>query len=167
MTPDDLGPALHLAGTCYPDYPEDAAVFAERLALSPEGCFVLECRGRLAGYLFSHAWKGAVSVPLNTVLGHLPDTPDRWYIHDLALAPALRGGGHARTAIALAENQARKRGLGLLSLTAIGPALPFWLSQGFASEPACAHEQAVLALYDANARLLTRRVDQASSSASP
>ncbi|MFT9258841.1 MAG: GNAT family N-acetyltransferase [Acetobacter sp.] len=164
MTPDDLVPVLQLAGTCYPDYPEDAAIFAERLALAPEGCFVLERDGRLAGYLVSHPWKGALSVPLNTLLTHLPRLPDRWYIHDLAVADTARGGGHARAGIALAENQARRRGLAWLSLTAIGPAVPFWLRQGFSPEPTCAKERAILAQYDASARLLSRAVDQSSTS---
>ena len=81
------------------------------------------------------------------------------------MAPAARGGGHAKAGIALAEAQARRRGLTRLSLTAIGPALKFGLGQGFVAEPASAKEQAILARYDAQARLLTRGVDQTSSSA--
>ncbi len=47
MTPGDLPAVLAIADVVHPDYPEDAAIFAERLALYPAGCRVLERDGAL------------------------------------------------------------------------------------------------------------------------
>lgn len=155
MTPDDLEAVTTLADTIHADYPEDKAIFAERLHLAPEGCLVLDHEGTPGGYLISHPWRGLVCPPLNALLHTLPQPADRWYLHDIALAPAVRGGGHARTAIEHMRCLARKHGLRWLTLTSTGPARAFWLAQGFIEEQPTAEEQAVLASYDAQARLLS------------
>ncbi len=41
MTRSDLAKVERIGETVHPDYPEDAAVIAERLQLYPAGCFVL------------------------------------------------------------------------------------------------------------------------------
>jgi len=41
MTEADLPAALAIAEVVHPNYPEDPAVFTERLALYPRGCLVL------------------------------------------------------------------------------------------------------------------------------
>ncbi|MFT8418282.1 MAG: GNAT family N-acetyltransferase [Acetobacter sp.] len=158
MAPDDLGHVTALAATVHPDYPEETPVFAERQRLAPTGCLSLMAGGQLCGYLISHPWRGLLSPPLNTLLGTLPTPADRWYIHDLALAPHMRGKGHAQAAIALAENAARTAGLGTLTLTSTRHALQFWARQGFTPEPTSAEEQAILASYDPQASLLSRRI---------
>ncbi|OUJ10356.1 GNAT family N-acetyltransferase [Acetobacter okinawensis] len=158
MTPDDLDHVTALAATVHPDYPEDTAIFAERLRLAPDGCLILTGAGTLCGYLISHPWRGLLSPPLNTLLGALPAPAERWYIHDLALAPHARGQGYAQMAIAKAEDAARAHGLGTLTLTSTRHALQFWARQGFAAEETSVEEQAILASYDPKACLLSRRV---------
>ena len=158
MTPDDLDHVTALATTVHPDYPEDTAIFAERLHLAPEGCLCLVLDGQLGGYLISHPWRGLLSPPLNTLLGALPTPAERWYIHDLALAPHARGQGYAQMAIARAEEAARTKGLSALTLTSTCHALQFWTRQGFAPEKISAEEQAILASYDPQASLLSRPV---------
>ncbi len=158
MAPDDLDHVTALAATVHPDYPEDTLIFAERLRLAPSGCLSLMAGGQLGGYLVSHPWRGLLSPPLNTLLGLLPTPADRWYIHDLALAPHLRGQGHAQTAITQAETTARKAGLDTLTLTSTRHALHFWARQGFTPEAISAEEQAILASYDPQASLLCRAV---------
>lgn len=155
MTPDDLEAVTTLADTIHADYPEDTAIFAERLRLAPEGCLVLEHEGKLSGYLISHPWRGLVCPPLNTLLETLPQPADRWYLHDIALAPTVRGGGHARTAVEHARGLARQNGLCWLTLTSTGPARTFWLAQGFVEEQPTAEERAILASYDPQAQLLS------------
>lgn len=159
MTPDDLGHVTALAATVHPDYPEETLIFAERLRLAPTGCLSLMVGGQLCGYLISHPWRGLLSPPLNTLLGALPTPADRWYIHDLALAPHARGKGYAQTAIAQAQNAARQAGLDTLTLTSTRHALQFWARQGFTPETTSAEEQAILASYDPQASLLSRCVD--------
>ena len=134
MTPDDLEAVTTLADTIHADYPEDTAIFAERLRLAPEGCLVLEHEGKLSGYLISHPWRGLVCPPLNTLLETLPQPADRWYLHDIALAPTVRGGGHARAAVEHARGLARQNGLRWLTLTSTGPARTFWLAHGVVGE---------------------------------
>lgn len=155
MTPDDLEAVTTLADTIHADYPEDTAIFAERLRLAPEGCLVLEHEGKLSGYLISHPWRGLVCPPLNTLLVTLPQPADRWYLHDIALAPTVRGGGHAREAVEHARSLARQNGLRWLTLTSTGPARTFWLAQGFMEEQPTAEERAILASYDPQAQLLS------------
>lgn len=158
MAPDDLGHVTALAGSVHPDYPEDTDIFAERLRLAPSGCLSLMLDGQLGGYLISHPWRGLLSPPLNTLLGALPADADRWYIHDLVVAPQGRGKGYAQTAITWAEDAARKAGLGTLTLTSTRHALNFWARQGFTPEKTSAEEQAILASYDPQASLLSRPV---------
>ena len=158
MTPDDLDHVTALAATVHPDYPEETAIFAERLRLAPDGCLSLMQKGQLLGYLISHPWRGLLSPPLNTLLGVLPTPAERWYIHDLALAPPVRGQGYAQMAIAQAENAARAHGLSTLTLTSTRHALQFWARQGFAPEKVSVEEQAILASYDPQASLLSRPV---------
>jgi hypothetical protein len=87
MQKPDLPALLAVADIVHPAYPEDPAVFAERLNLYPEGCLVLEQGGKAMGYAVSHP--GAYGAPpaLNSLLGALPDKPTTYYFH---------GGGAAR-----------------------------------------------------------------------
>lgn len=158
MTPDDLTSIITLAARIHPDYPEDDDIFRERLALAPEGCFVLADAQRVHGYLISHPWAGHISPRLNCLLGSLPEQPDCWYLHDLALEETVRGQGCAKSAIALSDKAARAANLPVLSLTATGPARSFWLRQGFTPENISKAEQAVLASYDPEASFLSRPV---------
>ncbi|WP_338025322.1 hypothetical protein [Bradyrhizobium yuanmingense] len=55
MEPDHLPGVRGIADRVHLNYPEDEAVFSERLELYPEGCFVLErARDGLTGYIISH-----------------------------------------------------------------------------------------------------------------
>lgn len=76
-------------------------------------------------------------------------------LHDIALAPTVRGGGHAREAVEHARGLARQNGLRWLTLTSTGPARTFWLAQGFVEEQPTAEERAILASYDPQAQLLS------------
>ncbi|KXV62415.1 GNAT family N-acetyltransferase [Acetobacter orleanensis] len=158
MRPDDLAATIMLAARIHPDYPEDDAIFGERLALAPEGCFVLANASGVHGYLISHPWAGKLSPRLNCLLGSLPAHPESWYLHDLALDETVRGQGRAKDAIVLAEHAARAANLPILSLTATGPARAFWLRQGFTPEDISDAEKAVLASYDPEASFLSRPV---------
>lgn len=131
-----LGNAVH---TAYYERPE---VFAERLALAPETCFVLAGR-EIQGYLIAHPWSGPPPA-LDTLLGALP-APDHLYLHDLALAQAVRGQGHPQAILA--------RLPGPIALIAVGGTAPFWQSQGFAPVPISA---AKLASYGAGAVYMRR-----------
>ena len=150
MRPADLATVEPLGNAIHQDHPEDPAIFAERLALCPEGCFVLDGPGGLAGYIISHPWRLGQPPALNTLLGALPGDADTWYIHDLALHPNARGTGAAATIIAIL---ARAANLPTMSLIAVGRSPAFWARQGFRPAPLPAGK---LASYGAGASHMVR-----------
>lgn len=156
MEPGDLPGILAAADAVHPGYPESEAVFAERLALCPEGCLVLADAEGVSGYLVSHPWRG-LPPALDTLLGSLPDNPEFWYIHDIALLPRMRGQGAASAALSAIAVRAQRADFMRMALVAIGGTLPFWQRQGFAvvDNPALA---AKLRSYDADARFMERQI---------
>ncbi|KRE17856.1 hypothetical protein ASE63_01275 [Bosea sp. Root381] len=156
MTAVDLHAVLAVAGLVHPAYPEDEAVFAERLALAPEGCHVLvDEEGLLLGYLVSHPWPAGAVPALNALLGGIPAGTGNWYIHDLALLPEARGSGAAGRIIAQVAGLARQAGCTGLALVAVNDSAEFWLRHRFrlVDDPALA---AKLASYDDAARYMRR-----------
>ncbi|WP_257165926.1 GNAT family N-acetyltransferase [Bradyrhizobium sp. SRS-191] len=125
----DLGMVDAIAARVHPDFPEDAAVFAERLRLYPDGCHVLAAAD-IAGYLISHPWRGEPP-PLNSLIGCIPPEARTYYIHDLALLPSARGSGAAGRIVQQLIEQARRLQLPSLSLVAVNGSVPFWENQGF------------------------------------
>lgn len=154
MAPADLPAMLAIADIVHPAYPEDAAVFEERLALYPDGCLVLEMSGRPVGYIVSHPWAGAPP-KLNSMLGALPVNPATYYIHDIALLPETRGTGAAASVVEHLAKHATAYGFPTMSLTAVNASVPFWERQGFRviADPAL---EAGLRSYDASACFMVR-----------
>jgi GNAT superfamily N-acetyltransferase len=133
MAADDLDAVCAVARTAFPNHHEDRAVFADRLALSPGGCFVLAAGDEAArGYLIAYPWRLDDAPPLNTVVGRLPDAPDVLYLHDLALAPEARGGGYAARIVEQLARQAAQARWPAIALVAVNQAAPFWAGLGFA-----------------------------------
>ena len=151
MAPSDLAAVERLGNTIHQAHPERPEVFAERLALCPEGCHALSSLGgNLDGYIISHPWTLGSPPPLDTLLRPLPAQPDTWYIHDLALHERARGTGAAQAIVArLAAAHALP-----LSLIAVGRSPGFWARQGFA--PATL-PQGKLASYGEGAAYMIRR----------
>ena len=156
MTPADLPTVLRIAANVHPAYPEDDAIFAERLALAAPGCLVLESgRGELEGYVVSHPWPLGSAPALNTLLGAIPAGTSDWYLHDLALLPRARGGGHAAAGVRDVASAARRAGSKAIALVAVNGSAGFWERQGFRAvhDPALAGK---LASYDDGARYMMR-----------
>jgi ribosomal protein S18 acetylase RimI-like enzyme len=158
MSPDDLPRVLAIAARVHESYPEDAAVFAERLRLYPAGCHVHEAGGRLLGYVLSHPWRDREPPALNSLLGALPASPATYYIHDLALLPEARGQGAGSAITEALVAQARMAGLLSVSLVAVHGPAEFWRRHGFGTvdDPALAE---TLRSYDESARFMVRRFD--------
>lgn len=130
MTDADLPQVLAIAAAVHPSFPEDAAVFAERLRLYPQGCHVLARDGTINGYVVSHPWAGAPPA-LDTLLERLPPLPSIYYIHDLALLPAARRSGAANTIVTLLIDQARRENFATITLVAVNNSERFWRKHGF------------------------------------
>jgi GNAT superfamily N-acetyltransferase len=135
MTATDLPAVSALAALIHPGYPEDAAVFAERLRLYAPGCRVLERGGALIAYVLSHPWMDRAPPALNALLGELPARPTTYYLHDLALMPEVRGSGAAVEVVTALAEQARTERLPSLTLIAVNGSAGFWRRQGFEAVP--------------------------------
>lgn len=131
MRAADLAAVSRAAAAIHPGYPEADAVFAERLALCPEGCAVLDDGGALAGYALTHPWRYGTPPKLDTLLGAVPADADTWYLHDVALLPHARGRGAAGAVVERVAALAGARGLATLSLVAVNDSRPVWEARGF------------------------------------
>jgi ribosomal protein S18 acetylase RimI-like enzyme len=130
MTPADLAAVSRIAAAVHPDHTEGDAVFAERLALWPRGCLVLEDASDVQGYALSHPW-GREPPPLDTLLRALPSAPTVYYIHDVALLAEARGGGAGSAVVRHLAGIADAMALPL-ALVAVSGSAPFWARHGFA-----------------------------------
>ena len=161
MAPADLPAVLRIAAEVHPGYPERDEVFAERLALHPDGCLVLDGGDGPLGYCISHPWRGEPPA-LDTLLGALPPQPLSWYLHDVALLPAARGLGAPAALLACLRERAAAASLRALSLTAVNGSAPYWRRQGFEAVPATGPKQLEKLLgYGPDARLMVCAVASA------
>lgn len=135
MRADDLAAVNAVADVVHVNYPEDPAVFANRLDLFPPGCQMAEEDGRVLGYCIAHPGTVGDPPPLDTVLAGLPADADCLYIHDVALLPAARGR-HLGVALArLMEDVARAQGFDRIALTAVNNSDGFWGALGYETRP--------------------------------
>lgn len=156
MRADDLPAVLRVAAVVHPLYPEEEAVFAERLRLYPAGSRVLvDAAGALVGYVVSHPWTQGAIPALDSLLGALPPGADSYYIHDIALLPAARGQGAAQAVVAALADHGARAGFPAMAIVAIAGTQTFWEKQGFRAVEAPALA-AKLASYDASARYMMR-----------
>lgn len=155
MTADDLDGVVAVARLAFPHHPEDRACFENRLALWPRGCFVLADDQGVAGYLVAYPWRRDSAPALNSLIDALPQDADRLYLHDLAVHPRARGGGHTRPMVEQLAEQARADRWPAIALVAVNAAGDFWRGLGFHAEtpPGMA---AKLASYGADALYMVR-----------
>ena len=158
MRAGDLDAVVRVAAAGFPDHFEDRGCFENRLDLYPRGCFVLaRDGGEAVGYLIAYPWVRAAAPALNNRIAALPEAPELIYLHDLALAPDARGGGHAAPIVERLADQARADGWTEMALVAVNGAAPFWERRGFVviETPALA---AKLRSYGPDARYMVRRL---------
>nr|WP_255616967.1 GNAT family N-acetyltransferase [Aurantimonas sp. VKM B-3413] len=153
MRQDDLPAVGGLAARAHPDLPEDDAVFAERLALFPEGALILAAGDRVAGYAVGHPFHCAGPPKLNTLLGALPARPDCLYIHDIVVAPELRGQGLAAGGVEALLNLAEP--YPATTLVSVYGTAAFWTRFGF-EDASDRMAPDVLAGYGPDARWMVR-----------
>lgn len=136
MLPSDIAAAHALSEIVHPGYPEDRAVFEDRLHLYPEGCYVLAYGEDLRGYAISHPYVKDTVPALNTLLGTLPQPCDTYYIHDIAIVPEMRGGNAGKAIVTYLKAHGRVAGFDTICLVAVGDSAPFWERLGFAAREA-------------------------------
>ena len=131
MVARDLPGVMAVADCVHHAFPEDEAVFAERLRLYPGGCLVFSSGEDILGYAISHPWRMYDPPALNSQLGEIPREPDTYYIHDVALMPELHGSGAAALVVALLLARAQKYLFPTVSLVAVSGSAGFWERHGF------------------------------------
>jgi len=132
MTSFDLDAVNDIANQVHPDLFESRAVLAERQALYPNGCYLLEIGERPAGYVLSHPWHKGSLPALNVLLGELPAGADTFYLHDLALLPVTRRIGAASFIVEALLKHAAALGFATMHLVAVNGSRGFWERHGFA-----------------------------------
>lgn len=135
MTGGDLAAVVAVADVVHVNYPEDPAVFANRLELFAPGCLMAEDDGEILGYCIAHPGTIGVPPPLDTVLAALPAAADCLYIHDVALLPAARGRKLGVALALLLEDVARAHGFDRMALTAVNNSDGFWGALGYQPQP--------------------------------
>ncbi|MCX8474481.1 MAG: GNAT family N-acetyltransferase [Sphingomonas sp.] len=135
MRETDLAAVATISDAVHGRFTEPVAVYAERLALYPSGCRVLEQDGEVAGYLITHPWHRDESPKLGALLGAIPPQADTYYLHDIALLPSARGTGAGKAVLDFVMDRARALGFADITLMAIGGADRFWAAQGFVYVP--------------------------------
>lgn len=112
--------------------PETERVMQRKIELSPSGCFGAWCNGELAGYILSHPWNSSEACPqLGQYLDSLPNEPNSWYIHDLAISSKFRGYGVGRCLVNSVFEIAQENGFSTIQLVAIQGSSNFWERFGF------------------------------------
>jgi hypothetical protein len=157
MSAYDLDAVVSIAEVVHPDFFEAPDVLAERRELYPNGAHLLEIGERPVGYVLSHPFRRNAIPALNATLGGLPDNPDTYYLHDIALLPVARHMGAARFITNVLARHAAARDLGSMSLVAVNGSEGFWAQQGFLAK-ALPELTGKLLTYEEGARYMVREL---------
>jgi GNAT superfamily N-acetyltransferase len=155
MAETDLDAVAAIAKIGFPNHFEGRPMFANRLALAPQGCFVLADEARSIGYLIAYPWRADSAPPVNTLIEAIPDDAEVIYLHDLCLHPDARGLGATGEIVQRLADQAREDGWPAIGLVAVNDAVGFWRRKGFEVRESEAISDK-LAGYGSDARYMTR-----------
>ena len=153
MLPAHLAGVKALADRVHPGLPERIDVYADRLAVYPAGSRVLVSGGTVVGYAVSHPARLFAPPPLDHLLRAIGPEVDSYYIHDVVVAPELRGQGLARSGV---ETVLASVPYPATALVSVYGTMPFWAGFGFADETA-ALPAGKLAPYGEDACYMVRR----------
>lgn len=153
MLPAHLTGVKALADRVHPGLPERIEVYADRLAAYPAGSHVLLSEGVVAGYAVSHPARLFEPPPLDHLLGAIGPDADSYYIHDVVVAPELRGQGLARHGVAAVLAAVAYPATALVSVYGT---VPFWAGFGFVDETRSLPAQKLVP-YGDDARYMVRR----------
>ena len=156
-TATDLDAIQTIANVVHPDLMEGREIFAEKLRLCPEGCFVFVVDGVVSGYAFVHPWLLNDIPKLNEFLLRIPSQPDCLLIHDVALLQQARGRGASRALLERIAKLAKEREIPNLVLVSVYDSHMHWAHLGFeiVSNELVADR---LNSYGENARYMVRRL---------
>lgn len=132
MTIADIDGVLQVQAATYAThYHEPAAVFASKLALAGQFCFVAEKQQQLCGYLFAHPWPHSAPPALFAAIDQIPSDADSLFVHDMALHPSWRGQAIGQRLIQHSLQAAQQAQLTYSTLVAVEGAQRFWQQIGY------------------------------------
>lgn len=129
----DIDAVASIACQLHPQLPERTDVLCEKISLFPQGCKKLYYNSTMVGYSLAHPWYQNNIPALDSFLGKLPDNPDCFYLHDIAILPVARRQGAAATCIVELISLAKQYNISVLSLVSVYKTKIFWEEQGFAA----------------------------------
>jgi len=131
MAPADVPQVGAIADEVHIGLHEPHDVYANRLALYPPGCRVLVRASEVVGYFIAHPWLRDDPPALGQMLTTLPDRPECYFLHDIAILPSARSNGAGRAAFEQCVEQASNEALAAIELVAVNGAESYWSRLGF------------------------------------
>ncbi|MFJ3058480.1 GNAT family N-acetyltransferase [Herbaspirillum sp. NPDC087042] len=137
MREEDLDEVMAVAAIVHAGFFEHREVFAERLSLYPQGCWIAqeERAAAVLGYAFLHPARLGQPPALDSLLHEIDAQADCLYLHDVALLPAARGAGLGRVLLQRLLALMQVEGLARAALVAVHGSAPYWRSCGFEALP--------------------------------
>lgn len=130
MRADDLSAVYGVQCAAHAEtYHEPLEALRSHFSCGQEACLVAETEAGLSAYVLAHPWRGVV--PRLHRLAERPAGGDYLFIHDLAVAPVLRGSGAAASLLSEALGVAQRASLPSVRLVSLAAATPFWQKHGF------------------------------------
>lgn len=158
MRASDLDRVISIQAVCYAgDIPESRTSLQAKFEASSATCLVAECSGVVRAYLFALPWLSVAPPSLNATTCELPANPDCLYLHDLSVAPELRGTGTGTALIQMFFELQQQARLPSACLVAVQSSAPFWRRFGFEVTQGDAVLTEKLASYGADARFMQRQ----------
>lgn len=161
MTREDLPHVLTLQHLCYhPDFHEPLEAFESKLDASPLTSWVIpDHASGVAAYVVCLPVQSENYPALHARHWQVTEAPDELYVHDMAIAPTLRGRGTSQLLLQQARAHAAQTGLQRLSLIAVQNAAAFWARQGFNARTTTSRElMGKLASFGTDAALMSLTV---------
>ncbi len=129
---DDQSALMAVQHDAYKSYfSENWEVLLNKLRLYPAGCWICTVDDNVVAYLLSHPSEYANPPALNREIEKLPEKPDCFYIHDLAILNAYHRKQIGQLLCAKAVEIAMIENLPQMALTAVQKSHSFWSKNGF------------------------------------
>jgi glyoxylase-like metal-dependent hydrolase (beta-lactamase superfamily II)/ribosomal protein S18 acetylase RimI-like enzyme len=132
MTEKDIDSVMKIQSLAYDKaYQEGKETFETKFSAFPSGCWIAEAEGCAVGYLFSYPSMINNPTALDVKTEYIPEAPDCYYIHDLAVNPEFHGKGIGRILFNKARQFAIDYQVRNMSLVSVQNSWTFWEKMGF------------------------------------
>ena len=132
LVPRDLSAIGALEAEAYlPSLHVSEAAFLRLIELCPDGAVGCFDEDGLCGYAFGVPLTSGSTLDLRVPLPAIPDAPDIFYIHDVAVSERCRRQGIGRQLAVQMLDLARDQGFTRIELVSVQGSAAFWRTLGF------------------------------------